>query len=125
IPCTKDGRWVVFCTMLPHQLQALARACGIAHLLEEPRFKEAPYFANAEDADAFEQHVWEAVRAMNSDELMARILEEPDVAAEFAGDCEAGMEHPQVIHNKHVIDVEDPELGTIRQVGPIGRFSAT
>ncbi|MBW8825684.1 MAG: CoA transferase [Acidobacteria bacterium] len=122
IPCTKDGRWMVFCTLLPHQLQALARACGVAHVLEDPRFKDAPYFQSAEDADEFEQHVWEAVRQMTAAELMERVLAEPDVACEIAGTTEEAMQHAQVLHNHHVVEVEDPRLGTIKEIGPIARF---
>jgi len=36
---TRDGRFIQTSTMLPHQGKALCEVAGIAHVLEDPRFK--------------------------------------------------------------------------------------
>jgi crotonobetainyl-CoA:carnitine CoA-transferase CaiB-like acyl-CoA transferase len=48
-----------------------------------------------------------------------------DVPAEWARTGEEAMDHPQARHNGHVVEVDDPEVGQIRQVGPIADFAAT
>ena len=62
---------------------------------------------------------------MTAAELMARVMDEPDVACEIAATTVEAMDHPQVLHNHHVAMVDDFELGPIEQVGPVARFSAT
>ena len=123
--CSADGKWFNMCTMLPHQSRAILRVCRLEHLMDQPRFARAPVFETVEDADEFENSVWEAFRGVPSDELLSRILEEPDVACEICGTTEDAFSHPQVVHNQHAVTVEDPVLGPVTEVGPIGRFAAT
>jgi crotonobetainyl-CoA:carnitine CoA-transferase CaiB-like acyl-CoA transferase len=125
MPCTKDGRWAVFCAMLPHQVQAIARACGVGRLNEDPRFALAPSFESAAEADEFERAIWDAVREMTAAELMERVMGEPDVACEIAATTVEAMDHPQVVHNNHIAVVDDPEMGPVEQIGPVARFSST
>jgi len=122
--CSADGKWFNMCSLLPHQSRAILRVCRLEHLMDQPRFARAPVFETVEDADELEIAVWEAFREVRSDELMARILEEPDVACEICGTTEDAFSHPQVLHNGHAVVVEDPRLGPVTEVGPIGRFAA-
>ena len=48
-----------------------------------------------------------------------------NVAAEPFMTTQQGMEHPQIIHNKHVVDVEDPIVGLMKQVGVLVRLDET
>jgi len=125
MPCTKDGRWAVFCAMLPHQVHAIARACGVGHLNGDPRFALVPSFESAADADEFERALWDSVREMTAAELMERVMGEPDVACEIAATTVEAMDHSQVVHNSHIAVVDDPEVGPVEQVGPVARFSST
>ena len=123
--CTKDGRFIQTSTLLPHQGRALCRAAGIEAILDEARFKNAPMFESPEDAQAFEDALLEAFRTEDLEHWMPRLLESPDVAFEVAVNSEEGTRHPQIVHNGDVVTIEDPEIGAIQQVGPIGHFSAT
>src|SRR4051794_31998471 len=58
---TQDGRWVIFTQMLPHQAHALSRATGMEHTIDDPRFDKQPQFATPEDAQAWEDLLWEAM----------------------------------------------------------------
>lgn len=125
MPCTKDGRWVFFTALLPHQTHAILRALGLIHILDEPRFRDAPRFPTAEDAQEFEDAIWEAFRQRTFAEWDQVLRAEPDIAYELARTSEEGLDHPQVRHNGEVIEVEDPRLGTVEQVGPLVNFRST
>ena len=123
--CSADGRWFICCSMLPHQAQGLLRGLGLGHLLDDDRFMNAPFFDSVDDADAYDDLLWHRFRALGSTELTARLLAEPDVAFEIAGTSEDALTHPQVLHNGEAVELIDPEVGPVAQVGPVARFSAT
>ncbi|MER5628402.1 CoA transferase [Streptosporangium sp. NPDC002544] len=125
MPCTKDGRWVFFTALLPHQAAAVLRALGREHILAEPRFRDAPRFPTAEDAQAFEDEIWTAFRQRTFAEWDERLRAEPDVAYELARTSEEGLDHSQVRHNGEVVLVNDPRVGIVEQVGPLANFQAT
>jgi crotonobetainyl-CoA:carnitine CoA-transferase CaiB-like acyl-CoA transferase len=122
---TRDGHFIQTSTLLPHQGQALTRVAGLEGILEEPRFKDLPRFANIEDAQTWEDLLWEAFRKEDLAYWLPRLEATNDVAFEVARTSEEGLNHPQIVHNGDVITVEDPVLGPVRQVGPLGHFSET
>ena len=122
MPCTKDGRWIVFSPQLPHQAHALLRAVGLEHTLADPRFAKASVFETAEDAQEWEDMIWESVREKTLAEWMPILLAEPDLPFEIALSSEEALDHPQIVERGQSIAVEDPVHGTIRQIGPVGAF---
>ena len=120
---TKDGRFIQTSTLLPHQGRALTEVAGIAHVLDDPRFAELPMFATAEDAQEWEDLLWEAFRQEDLRHWLPLLEASPDVAFEVAATSEEGTRHPQIVHNGDVITVEDTTHGPIRQVGPVAHFA--
>lgn len=123
--CTADNRWFVFFNMRPYQAQALVRALGREEILEDPKFKDIPWFDNEHDAEDFEMLVMEAIRAIDGDELVKRMRSTEDVAFEELRTTKSAFEHPQVIHNRIAVEVDDERLGRIREIGPVAEFSET
>jgi crotonobetainyl-CoA:carnitine CoA-transferase CaiB-like acyl-CoA transferase len=123
--CSRDGRWFSIQTMLPHQVQALARAVEVTDALDEERFAHTPRFATPEDADAWEQLLWERMRSYDGDELTKRFLAEPDVPFEVIGTTEAAFDHPGLVRGTHMITLDDPVHGPMEQVGPVARLHET
>ena len=122
---TGDGRFIQTSGMLPHQARALSAVAGIQHTFDDPRFAAQPVFASAEDAQAWEDLLWEAFRCHDLAYWLPRLEASPDVAFEVARTSEEGLEHPQIIHNGDVVTVGDPTYGPVRQVGPIAHFSGS
>lgn len=123
---TRDGRFIQTSTMLPHQGKALCEVAGISEVVEQdPRFSGLPTFANPDDAQEWEDLLMEAFRAKDFDHWLPLLQASPDVAFEVAVTSEEGLEHPQIVHNGDVIVVEDPRLGEVREVGPVGHFEKT
>jgi crotonobetainyl-CoA:carnitine CoA-transferase CaiB-like acyl-CoA transferase len=99
---------------------------GIGQVVEEdPRFGGLPTFANPDDAQEWEDLLMEAFRAKDFDHWLPLLEASPDIAFEVAATSEQGLEHPQIVHNGDVITVEDPTLGAVREVGPVGHFAKT
>jgi crotonobetainyl-CoA:carnitine CoA-transferase CaiB-like acyl-CoA transferase len=129
--CTRDGHWILPTNRLRKEYEALVRAVELDEVWTEPRFKlegglgAAPTVAREDDARA----LWDLVRLRVSErtlqEWQARFDAEDDLAAEWARTCEEALDHPQIVHNGHVVVVEDPQLGPVRQVGPIASYSRT
>ncbi|HEY2430449.1 MAG TPA: CoA transferase, partial [Acidimicrobiales bacterium] len=120
---TKDSRFLTITGMVPKESRALCRALGIEHILDEPRFANAPKFPTADDAQAYEELLWEAMRTKTLDEWLPILRADRDIAFEAAVTSEEGLDHPQVAHNREVVTVDDPALGPVRMIGPIARFS--
>ncbi|MFI5953221.1 CaiB/BaiF CoA transferase family protein [Cryptosporangium sp. NPDC051539] len=125
MPCTKDGRFVYFTAMLPHQTRAVCRALGIEKILDEERFAKAPLFGSAEDAEAYEDAIWQVFRTKTYAEWDELLRNELDVAYELTRTSEEGLDHPQVRHNREVLTLQDPTVGPVEQVGPIAHFDVT
>ncbi len=122
---TKDGRFIQTSTMLPHQGKALCEVAGISYVLDQPQFRGLPMFDTAEDAQAWEDLLLEAFRKEDLAHWLPLLEGNPDIAFEVAVACEEGLDHPQIVHNGDAITINDPTRGPVRQVGPIGHFSAT
>ena len=123
--CTSDGRWVIIANNLPHQWRACLKAMDLEWIWEDPRFKDTPRIREPEHAQAFQDLLWKTFRERTYAEWLPLLLAEKDIAFELAGTSEEGLEHPQALHNGHVIEIGDPEVGKMRQVGPIARFTET
>ncbi len=91
---TLDGRWVATTQMLPHQARALSRACGLEHTFDDPRFDKQPQFGSADDAEAWENLVWEAVKQQPYAYWEQAFLAEPDIAFELCRFSEEGPRPP-------------------------------
>jgi crotonobetainyl-CoA:carnitine CoA-transferase CaiB-like acyl-CoA transferase len=123
--CSKDGRFIQTSTLLAHQGKALTIAAGRKDALDDPRFRRLPMFETAEDAQAWEDLLWESFREHDLDHWLPILEASPDIAFEISRTSEEGLDHPQMLHNGDVITVDDPVHGPVQQVGPIGHYSAT
>jgi crotonobetainyl-CoA:carnitine CoA-transferase CaiB-like acyl-CoA transferase len=122
---TKDGRWIQMANLLPHLFRGSLVSIGLGHLLEDPRFAKAPNLTD----DAREE-----LRSIMLEKLQERTYEEwmhyfiheaPDVAAEPFLPTQEGMFHPQMLHNGHVVQVEDLRVGKTWQLGPLAHLAET
>jgi crotonobetainyl-CoA:carnitine CoA-transferase CaiB-like acyl-CoA transferase len=122
---TKDGRFIQTSTLLRHQAVALCEAAGIGHVVDDPKYANLPMFATSDDAQEWEDLLWEAFRQRDLADWLPVLEAYEDLAFEVARWSEEGLDHPQIVHNGDAITVVDPEVGPVRQVGPLGHFDAT
>ena len=121
----KDGLWLQMANMAARLFPNWMKVMGLEHLYDDPRFKNAPARFEA-DEDAFELRRIIVARMLSktSDEWMAMMLEY-GVACDRFLTTQQFMDHPQMLHNGAVFDVDDPAVGSTKQIGPIGLFSET
>ena len=122
---TKDGRWIQLANIVDRLFHSMVHHLGMDYIYEDTRLSAAPVLLD-EDRDLLQGLMLGRVRERTLDEWMDVFVNRTaDVAAEPFMTSQEGMDHPQVIYNGHVCDVEDPSLGTTRQLGPLVAMSDT
>ena len=123
---TKDGRWLQHANNRqgPRLLPAHLRAIGLGWVLEDERYKNV--FALPEDRrEELRELILEKMQEKTVDEWMDIYVEDGDIAAEPYVYTVEGMKHPQFLHNKHVVDIDDPRVGPMKVVGLVADLSET
>ena len=115
---TQDGRWLQFANFRPHLLAAFLRALDL-----EDWYREAT--TSGEKPEVISETVLRRLHEKTLDEWMEIFLASEDIGVEPYRTPLEAMEHPQMLHNGHVIDVVDPMLGKTRQLGPMVRLDRT
>ena len=122
---TKDGQWIQLANVMERLFRAMMGYLDMSFIYEDPRFKKAPV-VTAEDRVTLEKMMLESVQKKTLEEWMDTFVKQSaDVAAEAFTMAEEGMNHPQIVHNGQIQDVEDPRLGKTRQLGPLVLMSET
>ena len=122
---TRDGQWIQLANIMERLFRSMMGYLDMGHIYEDPRFRNAP-FINDENRAILEGMVLESVQKKTLDEWMDIFVNETtNVAAEPYMTAQEGMNHSQVLHNRQIRDVEDPRLGSTRQLGPVVLMSET
>jgi crotonobetainyl-CoA:carnitine CoA-transferase CaiB-like acyl-CoA transferase len=115
---TSDGGWLQFSNFRPHLASAFIEAIGMTE-----------WYAGALDRNEPPEVVNEAVlrriHQRTLDEWMDVFMRSDDVGVEPYRTPLEAMDHPQMVHNGHVLDVFDPVLGKTRQLGPLVALAET
>ena len=125
VAMTKDGRWLQFSQTSPHLWNALVKALNLEEVISQPMFKNAPNMETFEDSVKFWDIMVSKIRERTLDEWQEHFKDHPDVGAEIFRTPEEGLEHPQMLHNGHVIELDDPRVGKTRQLAPLVRMDET
>jgi crotonobetainyl-CoA:carnitine CoA-transferase CaiB-like acyl-CoA transferase len=122
---SKDGRWLQFSQTSPHLFKAFMRALELDWMFDDPQWCTAPEFPDEETRERFWEKMLEAARRKTVAEWNAIFEREPDVWAEIYRSAREIFDHPQMRHNGHVLELEDPRVGKTLQLAPMVRMSAT
>jgi len=119
---TSDGAYVCIAAAGDVLFPRLAKAMGREELLKDPRF--ATLESRAANNDAINEEVASWCRARTLEDI-ERILvaNEVPVSAVYAVDRIVADPHVQA--RSAVVDVEDPELGPVKQQAPVPRLDRT
>ena len=117
VAMTADGRWLQFAQVAPRLFLALMRALDLEHLLDDPEWKGIPML----DDPAKRRELWATMQqranAKTLAEWQATFEADPDCFAELFRSGPEVLDHPQLLHDGHVLELTDPEHGTVRQPG--------
>ena len=122
---SRDGRWMQFAHATPRQFDAFVRALGMAELRADPAWADAPDSPDDERRDAWWSRMLEGVRSRTTQEWQEVFDAEEHVFAEIYRRGTELFDHPQIAHEGQAVTTVDPELGAVRQMGPLVKMSAT
>jgi crotonobetainyl-CoA:carnitine CoA-transferase CaiB-like acyl-CoA transferase len=113
---TKDGRWLQFAQAGSGLFRALMEELGLAERYEHPQWKGLPSL----DTQELRTEHWETMLRKVGERTFAeweQVFERnPNVNAEAYRTGSEVLNHPQLQHDGRVGEVEDPELGPVRQL---------
>lgn len=114
---TADGRWLQFAQVAPRLFAALMRALGLEDLLTDPEWAGIPVLDDAARRSELWNRMLAGVRAKPLAEWERIFDADPDVFAEQFRRGTEVLDHPQLVHDGHVVVVADPDRGPLRQPG--------
>ena len=122
---TRDGHWIQLANIVDRLFRSMMHTLDLDYIYEDPRYKSAPNLP-WEERDAVERMMLKRVGEKTLDEWLDILVNKtPDFAVERYMTAKEGMDHPQVVHNGHIREVEDPHVGTMRQLGPLAIMAET
>lgn len=126
--CTqcKDGRWIMHSHYQYRLFRAWIDAIGLGEIWNDPRFTGAPTsFSSNDDRISLNLMIVERMKQKTSEEWMEVYRANPDCAGEIMRTTQEALRHPQFVHSGHVIEIDDPRVGRMKQLGPLVRMSET
>jgi len=122
VPVTfKDG-YAAVSVVTESEFRGYCAALGKPELADDPRFASSTL--RSVNGDAYRKIVRELAAEMPL-ETFLRGAQQHDVPAGGMNDLHSVIDDPQVIHNETFVVRQHPAAGTIREVRPAPRFSAT
>ncbi len=122
---TRDGQWIQMANIIVRLFRESLVVMGLGDVLNDPRFARAPTLM-PEEREELRAMVLSKALEKTADEWMDVFVNQTaNVAAETFLTTQQGMDHPQIVHNRHVVDVDDPTVGPMRQVGVLVRLDET
>jgi crotonobetainyl-CoA:carnitine CoA-transferase CaiB-like acyl-CoA transferase len=119
-----DGNWVQLGCVHRGFVATAATVMDIKYVLDEPRFGGGRIPPTEEAEMELRAIVAQAIRTRPYAEW-ARIFETADVPFAQARHTEEGIDDPQVQANAMVVELQDPEVGSLTQMGVPVRLSQT
>ena len=119
----QDGQWMQITNNTARLFRHWMEVIGLAHIWDDPRWKGAPSDIPDLEAKVELAHlILDRMGTRTFDEWLDIFLREGLTGDRFLTTQQA-LDHPQVIHNGSVIELDDPEVGPTLQLGPTIRFA--
>jgi crotonobetainyl-CoA:carnitine CoA-transferase CaiB-like acyl-CoA transferase len=122
---TKDGSWLQFASVAPHLYGALMKVLGLDWMFADEEWKGIPVFDDAAKGNELWIKMLEAAREKTLAEWHEIFDNDSNVFAEQFRNGPVALEHPQLIHDGFTIDLEDSEVGIVRQPAAIVKAGGT
>ncbi len=116
-----DGKWIQSGNAGAGVFTNMMRALDIDEYFNDPRFKGKGTRFDPEDRDYLISRIDEVYKTKPLAEWI-KVLNEHDAAYGVFLTTQEFMDYPQIIHNGNVIELDDPTVGRMKQIGPIATF---
>ncbi len=119
----RDGRWIMHSLSEPHFFPAWIEAIGFGWIWDDDRFKGAPTRFPDDDAKVeLVTHLQARMKERTAGEWMEAYLANGNVCADVIQTTQEALVHPQVTSTGLVVELTDPRVGAMRQIGPLARI---
>ena len=119
---TGNGDWVLLSCGNNTLFPRFAQAAGLAHLLDDPRFRDAN--ARMANVDAIEQIVGDWAAARSTAEVL-RVATDADVPCAKINTIADVVANEQLHHRNQIVEVDHPTIGKLPMHGLTIKFGAT
>jgi crotonobetainyl-CoA:carnitine CoA-transferase CaiB-like acyl-CoA transferase len=121
-----DDRWLQCGNLLEHLFLAFLDGLDLlGEMLAEPRFQDPPAQWDVDTIEAARDKILLRVREKPADEWMEIFRANGNVAIEPYLTPRDALGHADLVGNGDVVELVDPERGTVRMIGPIASLRAT
>jgi crotonobetainyl-CoA:carnitine CoA-transferase CaiB-like acyl-CoA transferase len=119
----KDGRWIMHSLSEPHFFPAWIEAVGFGWIWEDERFQGAPWRFPDDDAKVeLVERLQARMKEKTSGEWIEAYLANGNVCADVIQTTQDALHHPQVEATDLVVELDDPRVGPMRQIGPLAKI---
>ena len=123
-PC-KDDRWIMHAHPQLKLFRSWIKTIGFDWIWDDDRYSGAPTsFPSDADRVQLNLMIFERMREKAAHEWIELYRENPDCAGEIMQSTHEAMHHPEFAKN-HTIEIDDPRVGRMTQVGPLVAMSET
>jgi crotonobetainyl-CoA:carnitine CoA-transferase CaiB-like acyl-CoA transferase len=122
----KDGRWIMHCHPQADLFRAWIEAIGMDWIWTDRRFEGAPVsFPAAHDRVDLNKLIFARMKERTSAEWLQIYRENPDCVGELVQTTQEALARMHSVPGQSPVEVEDPRVGTVAQVGPLVVMSET
>jgi len=120
-----EGRWMQMANLLEHLFIAFLEATDLTDLFADPRFQGSPALWKPDAIEDARDRILLRMQEHTVEEWMAIFHANGNVAAEPFLTAQTALDHPDMLANGDLVDIDHPRLGSIRQLAPIARLEET
>jgi crotonobetainyl-CoA:carnitine CoA-transferase CaiB-like acyl-CoA transferase len=118
-----DERWIMHSLSEPHFFPAWIEAIGFGWIWDDERFSGAPWRFPDDDAKVeLVTRLQARMKEKTSAEWIEAYLENGNVCADVIQTTKDALRHPQVVATGLTVELDDPRVGPILQVGPLAKI---
>jgi crotonobetainyl-CoA:carnitine CoA-transferase CaiB-like acyl-CoA transferase len=125
VALTKDGRWLQFSQVQPHLYRAFMNKLDLEWMFDDPKWAGIPVLESEELRVELWETMLERVQSFTLAEWQEMFEADHNVWAELFRHGTELLDHPQMVHDRRVVVIEDAERGPVRQPGPMVMLSGT
>lgn len=119
----KDGRWIVHSHTEPHFFPAWIEVLGFDWIWDDERFKGAPYrFPDNEARAELISLIQQRMKERTAAEWLEAYVANGNVCGDIVQTTQEALKHPQLAAYGATVEVIDPRVGPILQIGPLAKI---
>ena len=122
---TRDGRWIQLGNLLEHLFYAFMDATDLTLLFVEEQWQGGPAEWTPEATEEMRDRILERMQEKTCDEWMEIFRAQGNVAAEPFTPTHDAVDNLDMAANGDTVTIDDPELGPVKQIGPIAHLRET